>query len=609
MIPAKPRKVLYPLLCGLLCLIPLGLQFLLYQKQTPFWGTLAGMAGAVLLTAWVGSRLRPGLVMKAALPLYVLYLLYAVFSFIRGIYLPLLQSALLFVLVLPAVRNVSLYQKYNLDFAWKQTLTVMVGWLIVLYLPAFAGHTVTGAPRYMAVLAAAFFFALRLIADRRSSVSRSVYVELGLFFLLSMVLLFFFIMRQPEYAERMENIGSGDFARHMKQLLHTAAPFGSTEILLSDGTPLAQFLAESPAYAGSAILLLFGYVPFLAAFASAFLLVMVQGQMARTAGNSLARHLLDAASAWFLVRLAFLLLDLFVLGSAGEAFPLTGPLFWVLADVLLVAVTSSLYVQSLSESDGEAPEMDLDFEEARSARRLSYYESYLRIEDGRLQEELRSFEGIPDEDLSDEEFDRKEALEIRREEIADELRDARRDHERLLRRKEAAVPPKDKAEAPTKDPLPRIPEARAEESDALHEMPRELIFLSHNHADEAFATSLAEKLEAAGYRCWYCERDIASGEPYTGAVMRGLSRAALCIFLLDEKANASVHIRTEAEVAHEMSLEGLQVLPVYLSEMKLSPELTYSLKIFKKLRLYGLSEEAQQNEILKEVREKMRSGS
>ena len=88
MIPAKPRKVLYPLLCGLLCLIPLGLQFLFYQKQAPFWGTLAGMAGAVLLTAWVGSRLRPGLVMKAALPLYVLYLLYAVLSFIRGIYAP-----------------------------------------------------------------------------------------------------------------------------------------------------------------------------------------------------------------------------------------------------------------------------------------------------------------------------------------------------------------------------------------------------------------------------------------------------------------------------------------------------------------------------------------
>ncbi|MBQ4472690.1 MAG: TIR domain-containing protein [Lachnospiraceae bacterium] len=583
-------------------LIPLVLQLLLARRQNPFWGVLAGTAGLILIVAWIGTRLNASLVMKAALPLYALTLAYAVSACFHAAYRPELQSGLLFVLLLPAIRNVSLYKKYSGSFAYRQAVSVMLGWLIVLFVPGIFGHSLIGIQRYFAVILAALLFALRLIADRRSAVSRGMYIEFAIMMLIGLGVIIYFTTHNPDYAERIASVGSSDFSKHMQILLHTAAPFGSTEVVLSDGTSLASLLTGKPAYAGAAILLLFGYVPFLAAFASIFVLAVIHGQMARTAGNSFARHLLDAAGAWFLVRIAVLLLDLFVLGDAGEALPLTGHLAWVLADVLLVAVSASLYVQSLAESPEQAPELDLDYEAAQSSRRLSYYQSYLRIEDGRLQEELKAFEGIADADLTDEEYDRMEQLQIRREEIADELRETEREHEKLLRRKNpSSADASRKPSKPEDLPLPNIPQARTEESDSLTALPRELIFLSHNHADEAFALALAADLEAAGYRCWYCERDIAPGEPYTGAVMRGLSRAKLCIFLLDEQANASVHIRTEAEVAHEMSLGGLQVLPVYLSDIKLSPELTYSLKIFKKIRIYQLSDPEKRREILAQV--------
>ncbi|MBQ9593398.1 MAG: hypothetical protein IJR36_05970, partial [Lachnospiraceae bacterium] len=64
MIPAKPHRVLYPVLAGICCLIPLVLQLLLARRQNPFWGVLAGTAGLILIVAWIGTRLNASLVMK-----------------------------------------------------------------------------------------------------------------------------------------------------------------------------------------------------------------------------------------------------------------------------------------------------------------------------------------------------------------------------------------------------------------------------------------------------------------------------------------------------------------------------------------------------------------
>ncbi len=90
------------------------------------------------------------------------------------------------------------------------------------------------------------------------------------------------------------------------------------------------------------------------------------------------------------------------------------------------------------------------------------------------------------------------------------------------------------------------------------------VFISYSSSDFSHAWAACHFLERHGVRCWIAPRDIAPGEAYPDAIMRGLSSAKALIVLLSAASNLSPHVHREIERAlnHKAVIIPLRVQAV-----------------------------------------------
>ena len=100
------------------------------------------------------------------------------------------------------------------------------------------------------------------------------------------------------------------------------------------------------------------------------------------------------------------------------------------------------------------------------------------------------------------------------------------------------------------------------------------VFVSY-HKDTGLETARAvvQKLEAQGLRCWYQERD--SGGHYASVISRMVAACGVFVVVLSQDATKSKFVKSELTLAYER--DGLEILPLRISEDKLSHSATFYL--------------------------------
>jgi formylglycine-generating enzyme required for sulfatase activity len=98
------------------------------------------------------------------------------------------------------------------------------------------------------------------------------------------------------------------------------------------------------------------------------------------------------------------------------------------------------------------------------------------------------------------------------------------------------------------------------------------IFVSHAHADAAFAHQLAADLQQHGWPIWIAPDSIRPGEKWVTAINRGLEESSLFVVILTPAALTSHWVTSETDVAIELQHEGtLQFVPLLLKPCNPSP--------------------------------------
>jgi formylglycine-generating enzyme required for sulfatase activity len=100
------------------------------------------------------------------------------------------------------------------------------------------------------------------------------------------------------------------------------------------------------------------------------------------------------------------------------------------------------------------------------------------------------------------------------------------------------------------------------------------VFISFASQDIEIADRFLKGIEAGGIRCWIAHRDIAPGTSYPAEVTGAIQSCAGMLVIITTAANASPHVLREVEMAFNA---GKPILPVHLTAVPLSPNLTYFL--------------------------------
>jgi hypothetical protein len=98
------------------------------------------------------------------------------------------------------------------------------------------------------------------------------------------------------------------------------------------------------------------------------------------------------------------------------------------------------------------------------------------------------------------------------------------------------------------------------------------VFLSHSHADKAWAEAICHKLESNAIRCWVAPRDIRPSEDWAEAIINAMDGAAVLLLVFSSNSNQSPQVRREVERAVN---KGLTVLPFRIEDVPLSKSLEY----------------------------------
>lgn len=100
----------------------------------------------------------------------------------------------------------------------------------------------------------------------------------------------------------------------------------------------------------------------------------------------------------------------------------------------------------------------------------------------------------------------------------------------------------------------------------------EYIVISYATSDALTkAAALCEELEAAGYSCWFAERDMQGG-PYSGHIMDAIHDCLAFVPLVTAGANASDHVPAETDAAFKRKR---LILPVIVAKTEPAPRIAY----------------------------------
>src|SRR6516225_428845 len=102
------------------------------------------------------------------------------------------------------------------------------------------------------------------------------------------------------------------------------------------------------------------------------------------------------------------------------------------------------------------------------------------------------------------------------------------------------------------------------------------IFLSYSTKDEAVARFACERLEQAGYSCWFAPRDIPPGEFYAGQIIQALKESRFVLLFFSEHSNASEQVVREINFAVS---QRLPLLVIRLDSTELNNDFEYLIRI------------------------------
>lgn len=98
------------------------------------------------------------------------------------------------------------------------------------------------------------------------------------------------------------------------------------------------------------------------------------------------------------------------------------------------------------------------------------------------------------------------------------------------------------------------------------------VFISHCHADKAYADAICHKLESSNIRCWIAPRDIHPSEDWAEAIINAMDNSQVLLLLFSSSSNVSPQVRREVERAVN---KGLIILPFRIEDVPLSKSLEY----------------------------------
>ncbi len=100
----------------------------------------------------------------------------------------------------------------------------------------------------------------------------------------------------------------------------------------------------------------------------------------------------------------------------------------------------------------------------------------------------------------------------------------------------------------------------------------EAIFISYARADSQVIAPILKFLRESGYRHWIDEEDIEGATFWRREIVEAIVRCPLVIFLASERSCHSLSVAKELALASD---EYKPILPVFLHELILTPEIRY----------------------------------
>lgn len=130
-----------------------------------------------------------------------------------------------------------------------------------------------------------------------------------------------------------------------------------------------------------------------------------------------------------------------------------------------------------------------------------------------------------------------------------------------------------------------VPVPRATQTPSAPPRPdRGVAFISHSSRDLAACEEIVRAIEAAGFRCWYADRDLSPGSAgYHQRILEAIDTSWLVIVLVSDSAVDSPHVKNELEESTNLKKPFLPIhLEGFSGDLK---DVRYFLKRFQSIRM------------------------
>lgn len=106
------------------------------------------------------------------------------------------------------------------------------------------------------------------------------------------------------------------------------------------------------------------------------------------------------------------------------------------------------------------------------------------------------------------------------------------------------------------------------------------LFISHNSKDRTLALEVRRACEAAGHSCWMAPDDVGGPGTWAEQILEAIEGCRVLIVLLSARANRSVHVAREVELA---VARGTPILPIRIESVAPSGALKYLLTLIQRV--------------------------
>ena len=566
------KNILLVLICWAL-LMTAGFFALSLRTEADLTKSVCAVIPVAGISLLLSAKLPLKVIVKGSMPLYLIVisvLLYAstqdsLFHPVKNIGgLEILPVSLIGLIWFAGAYCVSKYEIYRMrNLLWP--------FVLLLFVPAAACIANGSLAGVISLFPAVILYLLQLSTDGR--VDSSLRGLVKMYFILFIAALLTAPFWLP-WLLRLNGIESfrynGPFAQEMTEAVKSIRLLGPSALMRYEMPAYTYYARLSYSYLGIAAGLRFGWIPLVTAVGSACCFVSQILRHASDSMNSYGRHLALGTGSWFAMRIFLFCFVFYMRSPAVVSLPFTGDVLSVVCDCVLASAAVMLYVRQ-----DEAPEGLLDNKRSMTAmmdvmiehlneKLIGLTERY--DPEGKWSDffiEEYEDEDLPDDMYEDElPYETVSPDEIR--ELKQRILELEQDKKALEERNVSLTEIIEKYAGSMADTI--VPESYE----------RDLIFLSHNHLDLPIAEYLARKLEQAGAKAWYYERDIIAGS-YPQEIMKALKKTKIFVIIISRTSNVSEEVYNEVGNAAGMLKTGLVIMPLVIDELVLSDFLQHYL--------------------------------